>query len=370
MMSQKKIKKLTPEQAALIPGYREKWTNIALSTERIDREKAAVAIKEAYNLLGFPKPEIFFCDSPYEAMNTTLPQLEHLIVEAKTSGFSGVRSWFLNKFSTKTAKKPRNIGFEISGRLWWELSSENQYLEEELQSRIAEDLESQIDEELARNICSQLRDELGKLYDKNFIHPVALCSYCCWFDFLTSILNFDTNQQLWQVFQLLGENSGWIFPYQRVVVICDRPTKLHFDSEQQLHREGEPALQFADGYSLYAFHGTSLPEKYGKVHPNLWKAKWLLEEDNAELRRVLIQGIGYARIIQELGANELDSYQEYTLLKIDNEVDIEPIYLLKMTCPSTKYIHALRVPPDVVSAREAIAWVNWGIDPEDFAVQT
>ncbi|MEP0753988.1 hypothetical protein NDA03_17350 [Trichocoleus sp. Lan] len=51
-------------------------------------------------------------------------------------------------------------------------------------------------------------------------------------------------------------------------------------------------------------------------------------------------------------------------------MDIEPIYLLKMACRSTEFIHALRVPPDVNSAREAIRWVNWGVDPEEFSVQT
>ncbi|MEG4023441.1 hypothetical protein QT996_11640 [Microcoleus sp. S13C4] len=49
---------------------------------------------------------------------------------------------------------------------------------------------------------------------------------------------------------------------------------------------------------------------------------------------------------------------------------LEPIYLLKMTCPSTGHLHALRVPPKVRSAKEAISWVNWGIDPEEFQVQT
>lgn len=69
-------------------------------------------------------------------------------------------------------------------------------------------------------------------------------------------------------------------------------------------------------------------------------------------------------------ATELDTRREYTLLKIDKEVDGELIYLLKMTCPSTGHIHALRVPPDMQSAREAIRWVNWGIEPEEFSVQT
>jgi hypothetical protein len=41
---------------------------------------------------------------------------------------------------------------------------------------------------------------------------------------------------------------------------------------------------------------------------------------------VLIQGIGYARICQELQAVELDTWAEYTLLKIAADVDEELIY--------------------------------------------
>ncbi|WP_277883476.1 hypothetical protein [Nostoc sp. FACHB-110] len=41
-----------------------------------------------------------------------------------------------------------------------------------------------------------------------------------------------------------------------------------------------------------------------------------------------------------------------------------------MTCPSTGRIHTLRVPPKIISARVAIRWINWDIDPEDFSVQT
>lgn len=84
-------------------------------------------------------------------------------------------------------------------------------------------------------------------------------------------------------------------------------------------------------------------------------------------------------------ATELDFWKEYTLLRVEADIDgvddsyfeeideppqKEPIYLLKMTCPSTGFVHALRVPPNIKSAREAIAWVNWGTDPEEFSAQT
>jgi internalin A len=170
--------------------------------------------------------------------------------------------------------------------------------------------------------------------------------------------------------QLL-ENCGWIFAFEEVCIVCDRPRKISLDSDNQLHAEAEPAIQFADGWHTgYYYHGVKIPEQYGKLHFSEWQPQWLLEEDNAEVRRVLIQVIGYDRICEELQAQVLDSWQEYTLLCIAADVDVEPIHLLKMTCPSTGRIHILRVPPEITSAREAIRWVNWDIDPENFSVQT
>jgi leucine-rich repeat protein SHOC2 len=101
-----------------------------------------------------------------------------------------------------------------------------------------------------------------------------------------------------------------------------------------------------------------------------WNSKWLLDEENAEIRRVLIQQIGYDRICQELDAIDLDNWREYTLLKIDADIDEEPMVLLKMTCPSTGHIHILRVPPEMNSAEAAITWVNHGIHPDEFTVET
>ncbi len=218
-------------------------------------------------------------------------------------------------------------------------------------------------------------------------------------EFCFSVLNCPCEQEKWELLQALIMNCGWIYPFENTCIVCERPIKLSFDNQDRLHAEGKLAIQFADGWGLYSYHGVTLPEKYGAVHPrewqaewylqepipqfrqlllevlppHQWQAQWILKEDNAELRRLLIQGIGYARICQELQATELDSWAEYTLLRIDEMIDNwdrQPNYLLKMTCPSTGFIHAMRVPPNMRSAREAIRWVNWGIDAEEFSVQT
>jgi leucine-rich repeat protein SHOC2 len=111
-----------------------------------------------------------------------------------------------------------------------------------------------------------------------------------------------------------------------------------------------------------------------------WKSEWLLEESNAKIRHDLIAKIGYEKICHELNAVTVNTWREYTLLKIDGlgrvynlkrePIERVPMVLLKMTCPSTAHIHILRVPPEMTSAEEAITWVNHGIHPDTFAVQT
>lgn len=97
------------------------------------------------------------------------------------------------------------------------------------------------------------------------------------------------------------------------------------------------------------------------------------------MRSLLIREIGYHKICLELNAITLDNYREYSLIRIDNLTDLgvdeyeeqeeEVILLLKMTCPSTGHLHVLRVPPETTSARDAITWINWGINPEDFVIE-
>lgn len=122
----------------------------------------------------------------------------------------------------------------------------------------------------------------------------------------------------------------------------------------------------------------SLPRRYWTKFSD-WKAEWLLDEPNAEIRRILIENVGYEKICDKLKAINLNTWREYTLLKIDGvervygiqqPIDLEPMILLKMTCQSTVHIHILRVPPEMVSAEAAITWVNHGIHPDEFAVQT
>ena len=138
-------------------------------------------------------------------------------------------------------------------------------------------------------------------------------------------------------------------------------------------------LQGSRSFQAVSFMDVELPRRYW-TKLSEWKSEWLLDENNAEVRRALIAQIGYEKICHELNAVTVNTWREYTLLKIDRvekvynnsdkPIDREPMVLLKMTCPSTGHIHILRVPPEMTSAEAAITWINHGIHPDKFAVQT
>jgi hypothetical protein len=428
-----RTKGLTPKQEALIPVIRDKWRAIAFPTEPVDRQKAYEAVKAAYKLIGFQEPEIVFFDSPYGALKTVL---EHLVQQLDNQLVSRLESQLSkgldNELESELARQlvsqltiplkkqlEKQLGSQLGSQLDSQLKSlldskwvnhhDSQLknrLENQRLSQLVRQQESQLNSQLVRRLVNQLNSRienrqvnkllsrLGNLLERqrssqlvsrlgnlvgrplfysNCIQSELWASYGGWLDFCISVLNGAHDPIKWEVFQSLVSNCGWILPFEKTCLVCARPIQLAFDSEHLLHAEGEYAILFADGYSLYFNHGVVLPRKYGQLHPNQWQAEWIWEENNAELRRTLIQGIGYDRICQELDAIELDYWREYTLLKIDkiiDDIDGEPIYLLKMVCPSTGFIHALRVPPGIQSARQAIRWVNWGVDPERFTAET
>ncbi|MEG3923502.1 leucine-rich repeat domain-containing protein, partial [Microcoleus sp. T3_D1] len=344
--------------------------HLTLSTTPIDAQKATEAVKVAYAAIGLEEPSVMVCSSPRDAFLQifNLPKGDH------SPNCSD--EWDSNRLGEKLDWKLISMSPSIVGEFAspgvWEYEIDRMTIEPEADSTL-----SSLIRELVRSY-PRLERTMGNVLPANLLSlrfletPTTLFKEIYLTEWYISSLGINLSQKAQEIHHcqnLIFEHCGWIFPFEKICAVCDRPRHLRFDSQNRLHAEGEPAIEFADGWNFYYYHGVKLPEEYGKFHPNQWQSQWLLTEENAELRRVLIQGIGYDRICQELEAKQIDSWQEYALLQIDN-ADVEPICLLKMTCPSTGFIHALRVPPNLTSAREAIRWVNWDIDPEEFSVQT
>src|SRR5919199_905000 len=338
---------------------------LTLSTTPIDGQKATEAIKVAYAAISLEEPSVIICSSPRDAYL----QIFNLLKRDHSQNYSDEYS---NRLGKNLERKWMSPVGEFASPAVWKYDLDSMTIESEADSTLSSLMNEFVDsyaqsEQTKGNVFPDLWFDLTSLET-----PTTLFKEIYLTEWYISSLGVNISQKAQEILRsqkLLFEHCGLIFAFEKICFVCDRPRHLRFDSQNRLHAEGEPAIEFADGWNFYYYHGVRLPEKYGQVHPNQWQSQWLLAEENAELRRVLIQGIGYDRIIQELEAKQIDSWQEYALLQID-KADVEPICLLKMTCPSTGFIHALRVPPNLTSAREAIRWVNWDIDPEQFSVQT
>ncbi|MCI0541735.1 MAG: hypothetical protein L0Z50_41590 [Verrucomicrobiales bacterium] len=96
----------------------------------------------------------------------------------------------------------------------------------------------------------------------------------------------------------------------------------------------------------------------------------VLAERNTELRRVMIERVGFEKFLQEVKAEVLDADRDRggqrKLLRVPLTND-EPIVLVSVHCPSTGRQYLVRVPPDTRTCRAAVAWTAGFDNPNDYA---
>ena len=188
---------------------------------------------------------------------------------------------------------------------------------------------------------------------------------CIWLDFAFSVLNYSHNTKQWHALQNLVQQCGSIFTMGNFYLICDRPTKILLNENNQFHGENESALEFADGTAIYAYNGVYLPEKYNQVKPNQWQSQWVLDEKNKQLQLVLMEGIGALRLSQELPFEQVDVMGEYTLLKLENVGRIRT-HILKRIDSKMGEIKAEFIPWNKRSLVKAVEYAHKYISAEDF----
>jgi len=105
------------------------------------------------------------------------------------------------------------------------------------------------------------------------------------------------------------------------------------------------------------------------LHPATIQASEVLKEANAEVRRVMLERMGYQRFLAEAQAETLDEDRDpggpRQLLRVDLPND-EPLVCLSVRDPSTGRQYLLRVPPQMCGCRQAAAWIAGFDNPDDY----
>jgi hypothetical protein len=259
-MPKRIITELSDEQQTMLPFYRDKWRSIQVSTESIEQAKAITVIKAAYTVSDYPEPEILFYSSPMTAIKKILT-----IENFKVYLGRDIHIKFLKRVVDHLL---HGIRQQLDEHLFIRLRNQIQHPEFPYYSTHSHPLVSYFPY-TGRCLEHQLIADLDKLefefpdisyFTNNLNRPAEWAILGCILDFCISVFNLQHDKKKWNVLQKLMQHCGLILQFEKVCIVCDRPYKLSFDQENLLHAEGEPALQFADGYSVYACHGRHYSE--------------------------------------------------------------------------------------------------------------
>jgi DNA-binding transcriptional ArsR family regulator len=102
-----------------------------------------------------------------------------------------------------------------------------------------------------------------------------------------------------------------------------------------------------------------------KLEEGTLKAIEIIRCKNILIRQYLLRRYSYDRFMSELKCKVINKSGDNELIMIPLGKEEEPIMLVKVKDPSTGLTHLLRVPPNVRTCREAIAW-TFGMTSEEY----
>lgn len=158
------------------------------------------------------------------------------------------------------------------------------------------------------------------------------------------------------IMDVMRQCGGWD-PFRGAVVLVERPSWIFLDEGRRLHSHVGMALRYPDGWGIYAWHGVPVPEQV-ILRPETLTPQQILNERNAEVRRVMIERLGLDRFLAKVTQKSVldvdqDGQRCLYRLRLSND---EPIVAVKVRCPSTGQVYFLRVPPHIRTCRAAVAW--------------
>lgn len=169
----------------------------------------------------------------------------------------------------------------------------------------------------------------------------------------------------------VAQAAGWWWPYERLAIVAERPVELHRDEPGRLHRGDGPALAYPDGFALYAWRGMPTPANFIDMLAEATPER-IASEENAELRRVMLEYYGYGSYLADVGARPVHRDETGVLWRIELPGD-EPIVMVEVVNSTpepdgTHRVYHLRVPPATRTAREGVAW-TFGVKAADYQPQ-
>lgn len=199
-----------------------------------------------------------------------------------------------------------------------------------------------------------------RMYGSQDLYWIAFYEFC---RELGVVYDEELNKKL-DIISQISRQCEWWWAFDDLCVVSQKPIEVHWDDNQQLHGEHGPSVRYADGFSLYTWHGVSIPQEWIET-PESLTAEVALGWDNIEQRRAACEILGWDKVLSELEATVVDEDGDPeigTLLEANFMGEKEKF--LKVQC-GTGRTFVLPVPPEMTTALEANSW-TYGIDKIEF----
>ncbi len=384
--------KLTHAQEAMAAAVEDQWLAAAVATAPADRAAAEAGVREAYRLAAAPPPErMFWFGSPRAGAAAVAllsgapepgPGAPAWFAEAhaelrrqgwtpaETAGPSLRRRVRTEPWAAARQAAVEHLGADgwaqlgaAAGRRSWVLVMD--LVAGRLRLRLGEDLTAGFPPDAGRSLRVPVLDAIYGQHDGPWLGTFEaadrLCPQAGLMTGLTGLAQ-------------VARHGGWWWAHQRFAVLTARPTRLTRDNVGRLHRGEGAALEFPDGYGLWAWRGMPIPADLAAELPTLTVDR-IQREENAEIRRVMLEHFGYERYLSQAGARQLSADETGKLWYLDLPGD-EPLVMVEVVNATpepdgTSRVYWLRVPPRTRTAREGVAW-TFGLTAEEYhpAVQT
>ncbi|MFJ1546208.1 DUF6745 domain-containing protein [Streptomyces sp. NPDC088246] len=326
--------------------YVDSWRAVAAATGAADRAAAEDGLRLAYRSAGLAEPErIVWVDSPRAAVEAV-----EKLVDAGRSVRDEVRTrpWAQERRRMYDELGPAGWSalWSATGAQLWETTAA---LAERIRAGVVADLTERPEDE--SDVRLVLLDAVLGQHDAAWLAA------------------FDGRGERLDGLAEVARHAGWWWPYERAVVISERPEALHRDEAGRLDRGDGPALAYRDGFALHAWRGMPVPAEF-LAELNSLTAERIREEENAELRRVMLEFYGYDRYLTESGAEPVHRDETGVLWRIalDGDEDVVMVEVVNSTPEpdGTHRTYWLRVPPGMRTAKEGVAW-TFGLQGDAYA---
>ena len=270
------ITELTPAQERALLAERERWYAIGAQTGPADREVCRETLRAIYRLMGKEAPDVLFCASPLACM-LAKAAVDHALGDSLSAALRNALGVAL-----LSAVRMPSLGVEVR---------------DALRDALFEPLGVEVRDALRDALRVEVRDALGvEVRDalENFFYGSHDAGWSAYYDFPQKYLGVryqSTVKTRFDLWSSMTQHAGWWLPYERMCFVADRPVVQHVNAQRRLHCEDGPAMAFADGFSLWYWHGVRVPRDI-ILHPDTITMDAIRAESHTEIRRIMIERHG------------------------------------------------------------------------------